>query len=416
MATSKMGVSPIRMIKNRSMRYGTDRTGTLANSVTTSTNPITITDTDPDLDMLLRSGDRIVLGPSTDVDYLGKSEVVIVSSVSGNEVTLTSTTDYGYANGDPISFTGTRLAGNWNLALSPGGGTGNDSYILPLEITNENSPEGGMSDNFYQKIQMKFADDTYNYCEIRQALGNVLIPEAYYRLGLYYKASFPGDPAVDWILRAKINDTTVAGSPFLEGVITRGSSGNTDSWTEFTKTDNVSSSPTVCNIAIYLYRNNETNASYATFYFDDIWLEHAVGTDDANSGVYTFDGYPDGNGYETAIIETSQRQTLANSNKYVFDPTGQGRGIRKWMVRGTFTNAPMTLWNNLLILKQWQDRGYPLVFHIDGDYDETNSYYIQRSGEKVPPTMYGFMKITPTTRGIWDIQNRISFNFEFEEI
>jgi len=52
----------------------------------------------------LSSGDRLFLGPSSDVDNPGESEYVVVDTVSGTRVNLTSNINYQYVDGDDITF------------------------------------------------------------------------------------------------------------------------------------------------------------------------------------------------------------------------------------------------------------------------------------------------------------------------
>lgn len=52
----------------------------------------------------IESGDKLLLGPSTDADNLGAYEVVTVSFVSGNRIYINGTTIYQYVFGDRITF------------------------------------------------------------------------------------------------------------------------------------------------------------------------------------------------------------------------------------------------------------------------------------------------------------------------
>jgi len=52
----------------------------------------------------IESGIKLFLGPSTDTDNIGATEIVTVSHVSGDRVYLNSNINYQYVAGDPITF------------------------------------------------------------------------------------------------------------------------------------------------------------------------------------------------------------------------------------------------------------------------------------------------------------------------
>ncbi|MBC8527294.1 MAG: hypothetical protein H8D22_10680, partial [Candidatus Cloacimonetes bacterium] len=152
---------------------------------------------------------------------------------------------------------------------------------------------------------------------------------------------------------------------------------------------------------------------------DNVYFEHARGTDDAASGVYTFDDIPDRGSVLFSQREFYNTITLANNKTVRYDPSGCGGHEIKWDCEAKFTATPMTLWANLQILKRWQDRGNLLVFHPGGDYTVDTSPYIQHiisRGETVPPVIYGYMELIPDPHDHWDLLNRISFTFKFYEV
>jgi len=398
----RMGISPSVPIKNNSFREGTYKTTTVAVAYTELTS-LTVATTTPAINQLLRAGDVIQIGPSTYTGSVGRSEYVSVASVGSTTViTLDSALTYDYSIGDAVSFIGTRLAGGWTLSSNL------IADILPNYMTYFDSlgtKFRGFSDNFAQSI-------TYyaNGADIRQTLGDVLIPGIVYRLG-----GFTAD--LDWATGA--GATEILRLQFSDGVdqtnytISTGADGDRSAWTEFSTTHTVNANPTT---ATYMLDYAETADKSLTVVFDDVYLEHARDTDDYASGVYTFDDDPDAGSVNFNLITQYQTLELANGGRVRYDATGTGRGIAKYETTAEFTNAPKALYNNLVNMLAWQNSGNLLVFHPGGDYTLNTSPYIQRTGQRIPPVMYGYMELTPKTHNHWDLLNYVSFSFKFMEV
>jgi len=415
---SKLGVSPSQHIKNNSFQYGTTKTVVLDGAITTG-DTIIIAATNPAMNQILRAGDRVQLGPSTHTNNVGASETGIVSSITNaTTIELTANLTYDYADEDPVSFVGTALAGSWNI--EGGWGDIDTGDIAPQSITTT-AGEVGFADSYRQQIKMGFPNTAPLLDQVRfsQDLGNVLFNGYIYHYGFFYKidwGSIPNDGTCNYELKLKVRDNNVPHSLTMDQVILNRSEGNVTAWTEYTNYGPVSS-PTRCWIVVFL--NKPVEAAYsiymATIDIDDVYIEHAIGTDDVASGVYTFDDEPNMPGLVWTPRDAYKTGALANNRKFRFDATGQGRGIRKWECTAEFSNVSMTMWKNLLILKSWQDRGYLLVFHPGGDYVSGTSLYIQPTGERVPGVLYGFMELTAKSRDSWDLLNLASFTFKFTE-
>jgi len=417
---AKLGVATSQHIKNNSFRYGTYLVTTIATTVTSGLT-VVITATDPDADQVLRAGDRIQFGPSTHVNNVGASETGVLASISTNTLTMTANLTYDYMSTDPISFIGTALAGSWNI--QGGSGAIDENDIAPQSITSV-AGDGGFADSYWQQIKMGFPNTDLTELRFSQDLGDVLFNGYVYRAGVFYKinwGSIPNDTDHNYSLKMKVRDNDSPHSLFNSFVNSRNAQvgseavGNVTVWTEWNATG-TTSSPDRCWIVVFLDRGSElADANMATIDIDDVYIEHAIGTDDAASGVYTFDDDPTMPGFVFTPLDAYKITMLANNRRVRYDPTGQGRGIRKWECSAEFDNVTMTMWKNLLILKQWQDRGNLLVFHPGGDYVSGTSLYNQPAGERVPGAIYGFMELTAKPRDTWDLLNLASFTFKFYE-
>lgn len=404
----KMGVSPSTPIKNNSFREGTYKKLTLSAAYTAGGTTLTFVAPTPAINQILRAGDIIQIGPSTNATYIGQSEYAVVTNTNTTTITISgSSLSCSYASGDTVTFIGTKLAGGWDVSDTTG-----TTVVEPLYITCFSNVVGanrfeGMSDNFMQYITLKAT-----YASIYQSLGDVLIPSAYYRLGTFLNsASFTGGtPNINDKIYLRLNDGT--SSVIINYSMLNGTQSAITAWTEFSSVAQMSSTVSNCIISVI---HNKSGATSASFKIDDIYLEHAIDTDDYTSGVYTFDDDPDFESVNFTPIQTYETLELSNNNRVRFDPTGTGRGIIKYETTAEFTNAPKALYNNLMKLLAWQNAGHLLVFHPGGNYTVDSSPYIQRTGQMVNPVMYGFMEITPKSSGMWDRLNYISFSFKFTE-
>jgi hypothetical protein len=409
----KLGVAPA-LIKNNSFRYGTYKKTTLSGAASASATSININTTSPLASQLLAVGDSVILGTSTNSSNIGASEKITVSSVGAAGLIIYCTATplvYNYASGDTVTFVGSRLAGSWNVSSEV------LADITPVNITSSSIAKHGFNDNYAQTIKFSTDSATRN---ISQSLGNVLLNGAYYRAGLFYKKdTLTGQlnwdtdnntSATHFNLRVSHDNSThfidlnflngsqaYPGSTFLEAISTPAA---------------VPSAPTYCIVKLTYFSDD---AGFNGITIDDIYLEHAISTDDASNGVWTFDDDPDYGSVNFFFTTPYETFDLANGNKIFYDPTGTARGVRKYECTAEFTNVNMTNWKNLLVLQHWQDRGNLLVFHPGGDYTVGTSPYIQETGENAPPVMYGRMELNPKNRDHWDLLNRCSFTFKFIE-
>ena len=400
----KMGVSPSTPIKNRDFNEGTYKRTTLnANCLASST--VAVTATSPAIDQILRSPDLIQIGPSTYAGSEGATETATVSSVTApSTITINSALTYNYSSGDPVSFVGSRLGGSWGLSSS------DSANIAPAKITVFPSEATsivtyGYADNWAQGLQFKVTGHS-----ISQQLGDVLSPSAVYRAGVFVQTvTFAATGNAGDIVSLRVHDgvTAKVNLSMFAGV-------DNTTWVEKSAVSSaISSTPTACTFSIHYTKA----ANNCIVLFDLPYLEHAINTDDAANGVYTFDDEPDYNSIVcTPRMDRYSVNTLANGDEVRFDPTGRGNGSIKYDITAEFTDAKNETYNNLMLLKRWQDMGNLLVFHVGGDYTVNTSPFVQRSGEIVPPVMYGWMEITPKSERLWDLINYTSFSFKFHQV
>jgi len=153
----------------------------------------------------------------------------------------------------------------------------------------------------------------------------------------------------------------------------------------------------------FTFTDTNPNA-FANFLLDNVFLMHARDTTDENLGILTFDWLPDFGSvsWNKDIDRKIIRDGL--NTEHFFDPTGrQGRHSRH-VFNCKFSQAPLSLYENLETLDWWQNQGHSLVFiHNDA-----------RFGNRFPPSLTGKMFLTGYTRNHWDTR-RCSFSFKFVE-
>jgi len=326
----------------------------------------------PGLVQIFQENDIIHLGPSTHANSAGAYETATVDSVTSAKIVVKAALSNDFASGDPIWGIGSILADGWTPS----------TYMYPIGLA-----DNGYRSKYGQKLYC-IAYDAY----IQYALNNpILLSDTYYRAGLVYKTI--GIDAGEE-LELLVNDGS---SSFIDEVI---ASANQGSWTEWASSPAQSGSAPADSGYFRVFMDCAGNAFTALI--DWVFLEHASGTDDTPSGVYTFDDRPVQGSVKYRQRGHFQGRTLADGTMIWFDPTGLG-AAEKWMFSCRFENVPKTFLEQLLILKWWQDKGNLLAFHPYTDV--------------VPPVLIGRMTILEDTDAeelFWD-KDYVSFSFVFIE-
>ena len=356
-------------IKNNSFRFGTKKETTLNGSAAAAQKTITVDNTSPTVAQILKAYDRFLIGPNSS----SQSETGLVASVSGAIITAVSNLTYSYADEDPITFIGSNLAEAWLISgnVTPGGIDG-----------------GGKDDDYAQNFAYGAANTNKLYQTLSTVAGLSLFEaNTVYRFGCFVDVAGSSTPTI----AIGVND---GDSTFITGFKVA-SGGSFDTYTD-TGTSGDLADIGVGEIA-FLYSSGTVTAVN----IDCVFLEHASDTDDAASGVYTFDEYPALGSVAVETRETEIEAQLLNNTLAVFDPfNSQGKEI-KHTVTAEFGFCAQTFMDNLTKLQRWQRKGNLLTLHTDLD--------------NIPPVLYGKMYITNRRKDFYDV-TRSSFTFTFKEV
>lgn len=220
-------------------------------------------------DKYFQNGDKIILGPSTNSSYSGKTEVVTVRKISGNTITTESAIANSYLSGDPIGGEGT---------LCPQGWFPNYNLILPKGIYH---PDGGKSDDYVMKLFLSATGSVpwmrcpFNYQPFKNSL--------YYQVGCYYKSDVVATGETDF--RAPLG----ALIGVCDGIVNNetwisGTTGNNPSltWAEYTQ---IFATQPDCVEQYTLQPHIRTVISMygasgeLTLWLDDFYIQHSDPTD-----------------------------------------------------------------------------------------------------------------------------------------
>jgi len=343
MALWKIGVGV--PITNPGFKFG-KRVYALLNGAWTSGTTLTYdNDTGTDeghsngLVKYLQQGDKILVGPSTYTNYEGATEVFTVYSGTGTQITVDAAPTVDFSDNDPI----TAICGGM-----PAGWTANDGdSIWCYPLTGQSAiGSTSLSDRGYKDRYRAFVRSGYNGAG--RGLHYIFndddfIEDAYYRFGFFYQTQW----SISTTLTSALRDSN---GNF--GSIETVTSSQTLSWTEFNSGAKAGPSSLGDWWDIYIALNN-TEAGNSYFLADDVYVEHAMETDDASSGVYTFDDYPSAGSRSYSYIGGVGRKRLANNVQIVTDNTGGGDRTKKLMVKAGFNDVTKTLRENLQILLDW---------------------------------------------------------------
>ncbi len=371
-------------VKNRSFKSGTyteDQLGSVYSSgLTLAVNS--------DNRNLFQADDYIVVGPSNNASHIGRTEPVKISEVGSNYINLASALTYDYVASDYITGIGNRIAAGWVLPNPYSDGV--RCLGFDTDGKNHNSAQ------IFRLIATPAEENEIEHYRFRQIIpANEFIISTVYRVGFYYKFILNSlnpvlycvvaDSAGDFVNRALVTNT------------------NVPTYTLFTKVATSSSyvaSRTYGVIDIIISIEGIIEQYDGTAYIDQVFLEHATGTDDVANGVYTFTDYPEFGSIQWGRMNTFKKSKLRNLASKVYNVSGVSGKNYLHKIKAQFDNVSSAFYDNLLVLLNYQLDGGFLVLHHDilG----------------LPPTSYGLMTLSGYRNNMFD-RSKVSFTFTFEE-
>ena len=366
-------------IKNNSFKFGAYKSAQLSGAYTSG---LTI-DVNDDLRNDFTAGEYIVVGQSTNTTTtnVGKSESAKLATVGTAHVTITSSLTYDYLSTDAISGLGRRSPSGWTV----------DNYTKNCTALGINH-DGKNDRSAFKWSKTYLAGDLYGDVKQTITAGNIL-SNTVYRFGMYCKFNITGGtPTLDTTVKEDSD------SSFMTGTTAK----NTDvsTYTLYSRVGTTSSSLDGAGL-VDVYITAGTAACSGTAWIDQVFLEHATGTDDSSAGFYTFTEYPEQNSVTWARVTPLAKVIMRNFERKIYDASGSGGKQYLYSIRCKFDNVSSTFHNNLKELENSMLEGSLLVFH----HDIPN----------IPPVLTGVMGLSGEKWNMWD-KTKVSFDFNFEEV
>lgn len=336
------------------------------------------------LNYYLKPGNIVTVGPSTVTGYEGKYEEAIVLSVDGNDkISVMAELVNDYAAGDAVTGIGTGSAAGWKVSVVSA------SHVADVTTSGHNIE--GFDDKFYG---MRFTTTNGQNCVIESVMapGGTFsdfptkaryLPrveqETVYFLSAHIKMD-NAPPAVSVLM-------SFVSFPTYYITLTAGAA-----WAESNGTVTIGVTDFTPGIIQFI-----TYASVTNCVLDCVVACHAKGTDDAASGIYTFDEFPNLGSVRYDQRNAALHVDLINELQLTHFPGGANP---KWVIRADFDSVSQTFWDNLMVLLTWQRKGFPMI--------------LKPNITDLPPYLYGTMVLRQARKRIWDLGKR-SFQLEFTE-
>ncbi len=333
---------------------------------------------------LFGTKDTIIIGPSNNASHSGKSETATVAAIGSDYITLNSSLTYNYAASDYVSGLGNRVAGGWVPQTDY-----NDGFkCLGFDTDGKNH-------NSAQKISMtEPTNSTPTRGELRQVIpaGN-LLPSVPYRIGFYYK--FILDVLAPRFV-VRVND---GGTINYDLTVT---TNNVPTYTLFTQVATLSATAGNSDgrLDFVIVGSDSADPHQGTAYIDQVFVEHAFGTDGVAQGVYTFTEQVEPDKLQWERVDSFRKIQLRNLATKIYDSSGTPGKQYMHTITVNFDNVSSTFYDNLLTLWNYQLDGNFLILHHDV--------------ENIAPTSYGLMTLSNFRYNHW-CQELVSFTFVFEE-
>lgn len=395
MSLWKMGVGVL--VQNNQLRFGKrvyaliNMAGGWSSGTTITYDGSTGTDDGHSNGLMkyLNIGDKILVGPSSASGYSGGTEIFTITSVAATTIGVSAAPNVHFSNNDPITAIGSRMPDAWSASAAVGLTIGR-LFGSPLDAS---GPDRGPASRYRAQFKAEDNDIGLSYkfnLDLFQA-------STKHRAGFYYQF-YRG--VYDYLIfRTSVRNYSGSWSNWT-GAPNLVASGDVTYWTAFDSSVLTSPSSVGTDWDLFFYITGLSVEGEAVPFICDVYLEHASETDDEDDGVYTFDDYPSFGSRAYKLLSGVSRYRLRNNVLISNDPTGGADKTKKHLITASFRDASRTLRDNLAILLEWQDRGYPLVLH----HDITG----------IPNNLYGYLNVDDTSLTHWS-SGYCSFNLAFEE-
>ena len=384
----------------------------------------------PTIYAALNKGDTVKLGASSNSDNLRATEEISVSRVlvdngSNGFFLFDSTANlvFNYNRPDKIAGLGNHFPDSWSApSIADINSFGGDVHYIPrldgLNLPNYSDLVSGVDngiiadfttfgidDYFSSKIAL-FKDgsstSSTNLDILRYNFNTGdLLTDTYYRAGFFYKYKIYNNTGVLSVKgTATVND---GNSDIISGIYLFKIGDREDlNWSlVVTNPAKTVGSGGYINFNIELGGFPGGSPTKLLHNLDCVWLEHAKWTDGDTDGVYTFTEHPAIGSQAWNFEEFRQKSELATGVTAYGQKDGRKRARFKFAC--SFENVSSDFWKNLLIIRQWGQLGYKIVFHTSEDF-----------AGRVPPILVGKIRINSVKKSSWSADLK-SFTFQFEE-
>jgi len=334
-------------------------------------------------------GDLLVLGPSTHANNPGVTETVVISTIANSTpfaIVTVSSIQFDYEEGDDITIRSVPRGWTFETTQLAGKAISRDTASL----FGASSPNGKV--NRPQKFSVQIDRTDNGGSNDNHALSQIS--------GLN---TFLSDNFSHFAVHTVHKNTGSGGDINLEiqqynADLSSGSKNNTDLADSATYTQESNAFAIVANksrLEIALRVQPSTSESVN---LDMFCASHAQGTDDETSGIWTEDTQSDQGSIRYDYITMGKNIALANNTMVRHDQAG---GRRRYFVTSTYTDVVQSVYDNFMILQQFNDEGGNIVFMA----------FIN----DLPQIMIGKIRVSAFNKQEWDY-GRASFSFRFEEV
>lgn len=351
------------------------------------------------LDHYLKPTDIVVVGPSshsTAVDTVFRTAVdwniaqaTYDNRVVGNTFIVGNIKPAQALAGDPVAFICRGMPAGWHPYLTDSADFGK-VYMWPIDGMAYDAAANYKGYDDVYHLHPQLTDSRAGEVQFRAAkdpLGtaylNSLEPSTVYKVHCFYKYLGAGLANIPY-LQLKYDGSVVAQAALGSGA----------TWTEISGTGTSSSTRGATTTLWFTFPAAVTGAHYQ---LDCVAVCHSAETDDASSGIWTMDEYPEDESIRPSQRNQSQGVYLPNQSLRVSWPGGDDV---KWKIGCQFRNVSQSMFDNLRILNDWQKRGNHLILRTFLD--------------DLPPFLYGVMSMT-VGWSTWD-KSKHDIEFEFTEV
>ncbi len=323
---------------------------------------------------------KLFLGPSTDTDNLGATEIVTVSHIDGNRIYLNSNVNYQYVSGDPINFY------NYLYLYSSIGIAGDTTKGTLYKFNAYNCVmEGVDSEGFYKGVTAsRWEPSSDSIASVYNT--NILFVKPYDSY-LNFRSMFLNNSRQYGITIQEVYDVDFDGISVYnlkDGTFKRDDSGNfnTYTWTDYNY-EQSTLLPYANSIELYSNKSMMIGQNDSTDIEVVVRDQYGVGLRDVNVNLYIDSG--DLGAYFTPL--NGQGVTDANGSLtvgYTSGSTYTGATVIKGRSDGSslFTGSQY-VWNSMSIFSEIELYNYLSLFQISNIL-EVGSNIVRQIGTSIP--------------------------------